>query len=210
MNTDKILYLLRAVPGAGKTTFANTLNADIIIEADHYFDNYSDDKTKSRNEVWAELEAEGELYTKHLYLAHQQCYTLCRKSMEDSLGKIVISNTNIKMSDLKPYKNLAEEFGYTIFILIIENHHNNESVNNVPIGVSMAMVDDLTFKFHPNMEPTNLRGLKNQIKNLKGIKIKSKKKKKNKRKPKNKFLNKIKGFYYRNFKSGKSKSKKRK
>lgn len=61
-----------------------------------------------------------------------------RGYMEDSfhgLGnwlKIIVSNTTTTEKELKPYIDLAEEYGYKVVSLIVENRHGNDSIHNVP------------------------------------------------------------------------------
>ena len=36
------------------------------------------------------------------------------------------------MKEIQPYIDMAEEFGYSVFSLVIENRHGNDSVHSVP------------------------------------------------------------------------------
>jgi hypothetical protein len=40
---------------------------------------------------------------------------------------------------MKPYYKMAEEFGYTVFSIIVENRHGGENVHNVPEATLEAM-----------------------------------------------------------------------
>ena len=46
--------------------------------------------------------------------------------------KVVVSNTFTTEREMKPYLNLAEKYGYTVFTVIVENRHGNKDVHNVP------------------------------------------------------------------------------
>jgi predicted kinase len=112
----KYLYILRGCPGAGKTTIAESLNGSICCADDYFTDangNYNFDKSK-------------------LYENHKKCYALAESYMLNNTEKIIIANTNIEVKDVKKYKNLGEFYGYTVFILTIENWHKNDNVHNVP------------------------------------------------------------------------------
>lgn len=116
----KQLILLRGLPGSGKSTFAKSLGG-IHIEADQYFmDNgvYKFDATQLKN-------------------AHNYCQSQTRAWMghngeQISVDKIIVSNTFTTREELAPYLKLAEEFGYQVVCLIVENRHGSSSVHSVP------------------------------------------------------------------------------
>lgn len=121
----KTLILLRGLPGAGKSTFANFLwESGVIFEADKYF---HDDKG---NYNW-----NGDLL--------EQAHQWCQKSVEDAMienhnsngeyfSEVVVSNTSTTTKDLQPYIDLADKYGYNVVSLIVENRHGNKSEHNVP------------------------------------------------------------------------------
>ena len=47
----------------------------------------------------------------------------------DTYDKIVISNLFVREIDMKPYFNMAEKYGFSVFTLIVENRHGNK--NNI-------------------------------------------------------------------------------
>ena len=112
---SKQLFLIRGLPGAGKSTFAKTLGGK-HVEADKYFINengeYVFDATKIRQ-------------------AHEysQIFTYARMVLQEEL--IVVSNTFTTEKELKPYYELAEQYGYQVTSLIVENRHGGISEHNV-------------------------------------------------------------------------------
>jgi predicted kinase len=121
---DKIgdLVLLRGLPGAGKSTMAKLIMTgggmtDKVIEADSYFydhmGNYNFDPNK-------------------LPAAHNYCKTMVTDYMRMLKPKIVVANTFTQEWEMKPYYELAEQYGYRVHTLIVENRHGNESIHNVP------------------------------------------------------------------------------
>lgn len=116
---NRNLYLIRGLPGSGKSTFAARLAeclGAVHCEADHYF------LDEHGNYNW-----DGNF----VYEAHLWCRALARESMED--GKpVVISNTSTTVKEIKPYLALALEHGYDVTSLITENRHGNSSIHNVP------------------------------------------------------------------------------
>jgi predicted kinase len=118
---EKILVICRGIPGSGKSTFAKTLGG-IHIEADQYFvdadGNYNFDGSKIK-------------------LAHEYCKGQTEAWMKTdgtqvNVDRIVVSNTFTQEWEMTPYFELAKEFGYKIFSIIIENRHGNKNEHNVP------------------------------------------------------------------------------
>ena len=51
--------------------------------------------------------------------------------MVNNVERIVVSNTFTQEWEMKPYLNMANEYGYTIFFIIVENRHNGVNEHNV-------------------------------------------------------------------------------
>ena len=118
---EKMLYLVRGLPGSGKSTFAKTLGG-IHIEADQYFvdveGNYNFDGSKIK-------------------LAHEYCRTQTEAWMKTdgdqvNVNKIVVSNTFTQEWEMEPYFELAKKYGYKVFSIIVENRHEGINVHGVP------------------------------------------------------------------------------
>jgi predicted kinase len=112
----KELFLLRGVPGAGKSTLAKSLGG-MHIESDKYFmdgDEYKFDPSKLKDaHAWCQFIVEEEMN----YLKEE---------------RIVVSNTFTQEWEMQPYYDLAEKYGYRVYSLIVENRHGNKDVHNVP------------------------------------------------------------------------------
>jgi len=115
MENQLSLIILRGVPGSGKTTLAHLIS-EYVCSADDYV--YNEDGEY----VWT---------PERVYVAHKKCQTKCKYGMELKISKIVISNTSPKTRDLKPYMKLAEEFGYQVHTVIVENRHGGTNSHNV-------------------------------------------------------------------------------
>ena len=59
--------------------------------------------------------------------------------MEFGNSEIVVSNTSTTEKELQPYINLANEYGYNIVSLVIENRHGNKNEHRVPDETLDAM-----------------------------------------------------------------------
>jgi len=124
---EKTLYIVRGLPGSGKSTFAMKLVHDahyLVCEADKYFidketGEYKFDASKIKE-------------------AHRYCQNLVETYMSDSLvndqwyREIVVSNTFTQEWEMEPYFALAEKYGYKVFTLVVENRHGGKNVHGVP------------------------------------------------------------------------------
>lgn len=117
----KELFLLRGLPGAGKSTLAKSLSG-IHLEADQYFmedGEYKFDATKIKE-------------------AHQLCQTHCERAMGWE-QKIVVSNTFTQAWEMQPYFDMAEKHGYRVYSLIVENRHDGVNQHGVPVEKLIEM-----------------------------------------------------------------------
>ena len=111
----KKLYCIRGASGAGKTTYAKSLGLKHHFEADDYF---------MIDGVYCFL-------PQYLPQAHAQCLQKTKDAMQTG-EDIVVANTFTQEWEMKPYLDLAEKYGYTVFTVIIENRHGNKDIHNVP------------------------------------------------------------------------------
>jgi len=118
---EKILYIVRGIPGSGKTTFARTLNS-IIVEADQYFmdseGNYKFDGSKIK--------------FAHEYCRAQTEAWMQTKGDQVNTNRITVSNTFTQEWEMEPYFELAKKYGYKVFTIIVENRHGGTNEHNVP------------------------------------------------------------------------------
>ena len=111
------LYLVRGLPGAGKTSLARSIvDPSRVFAADDYF--YDD-------------EGNYHFDTDRLWPAHRHCQLAVAKAMENG-EDIAVANTFTRTREMKPYMKLAEAHGYRVFSLIVENRHGSNSLHDVP------------------------------------------------------------------------------
>ena len=119
-----VLFLVRGLPGSGKTTFATAIwNDYAVCEADKFFydkeGNYNFDPTKLKEaHAWCKNEVESKMIE---HQNNQQYYP-----------EIAVSNTFTQEWEMEDYFKLAERYGYKIVSLIIENRHGSQNVHGVP------------------------------------------------------------------------------
>jgi predicted kinase len=130
---DKILYIVRGLPGSGKSTFAKSIVEQdfLVCEADKYFvdkstGEYKFDPTKLKE-------------------AHKYCQDLVETYMKDSLvnsqwyTRIAVSNTFTQEWEMEAYFGLAKKYGYKVFCLVVENKHQGQNIHGVPAEKILQM-----------------------------------------------------------------------
>lgn len=122
---DKVLFIVRGKPGSGKSTFAKQLTSN-VFEADHYF--YDNDG--NYNFIPSEIKE-----------AHKECQNNVRFAMMSSIPKIAVSNTFTQEWEMEPYFELAKQYGYVVFSVIVETRHSGKNVHNVPEDKIKMMKD---------------------------------------------------------------------
>jgi predicted kinase len=132
---EKVLYIIRGIPGSGKSTFAKMLVGEdfLVCEADKYFidketGEYNFDSTKIKE-------------------AHKFCQDTVESYMKDSLAndqfyrEIAVSNTFTQEWEMRPYFELAKNYGYKVFSVVVENRHGGTNQHGVPEEVLTKMCE---------------------------------------------------------------------
>ncbi len=130
---EKVLYIVRGIPGSGKSTFAKMLVGEdfLVCEADKYFidketGEYNFDSTKIKE-------------------AHKFCQDTVESYMKDSLvndqfyREIAVSNTFTQEWEMRPYFEMAKNYGYKVFSVVVENRHGGTNQHEVPEEVLTKM-----------------------------------------------------------------------
>lgn len=129
----KTLFIVRGVPGSGKTTLAGMLPVNCHFEADQFFTNeetgeYIFDATKLKE-------------------AHEWCRASVEKAMKGyNANAIAVSNTFTQEWEMKAYFDLAEQYDYRVISLIVEKRHGGNNVHGVPSEKIQQMIDRFDIK----------------------------------------------------------------
>jgi predicted kinase len=117
---EKMLYIVRGIPGSGKSTFAKNLVGEKDYchkEADMFFvdrdGNYNFEPSKIKD-------------------AHQWCQEEMDFLMRLEHSPVVVSNTFTQEWELQPYYELAIKYGYYVTSIIVENRHGGVNEHGVP------------------------------------------------------------------------------
>ena len=157
---EKTLVLLRGLPGSGKSTvaklIARTLTTAglsyVICSADSYFVGedgiYCFDPCK-------------------LGAAHNKCRADAGESMLAGIDYVIVDNTNTTKREMQPYKELADEFGYTVKCQTVGNLtdidiYAERCIHNVPLETIEKMAK--RFEDPPQEEIVSFR--KSEVREL--------------------------------------------
>ena len=129
------LYLIRGIPGSGKTTLAVHLcmsmkHPPVLLEADKYFINTSG--------VY-------EFNPSKLSEAHNYCYSRAMENLIEGRD-VIVSNTSTTEKEVQRYQQLAEELGVYFVSLIVENRHGGKNVHGVPEAKIQQMKNRFSVK----------------------------------------------------------------
>ena len=114
------LYLIRGVPGSGKSSLASQLFGagvvDDVFEADTYFydtaGNYNFDASQ-------------------LGAAHLQCQKDTDRALYRGVD-VAVSNTSTTEKEVEIYRKIAADNGAKFISLVVETRHNNKNIHGVP------------------------------------------------------------------------------
>jgi predicted kinase len=117
---EKVLYIVRGIPGSGKSTFAKKLVGEKDYchkEADMYF-----------------VDADGNYKFKPSQIkdAHAWCQEEVDNLMRLEHSPVVVSNTFTQEWEMDPYFELAKTYGYKTFSIVVENRHEGTNEHGVP------------------------------------------------------------------------------
>lgn len=115
------LYLIRGVPGSGKSSLAKQLElcgaVDWVFEADDYF---NDLVTKQYKFNPAEL---------------SNAHKWCQENTQCWLSKgydVAVSNTSTTEAEVETYRKIAEECNARFVSLVVESRHDGKNIHGVP------------------------------------------------------------------------------
>jgi len=110
------LYLIRGLPGSGKSTFARALKygglVSDFVEADDYF--------RGR-----------EFDPKLLEAAHEWCQMVAVFTLRQGRS-VAVCNTSTTEKEVQVYEQMAKDNGANFCSMIMENRHGSSSIHDVP------------------------------------------------------------------------------
>lgn len=113
------LYLIRGLPGSGKSTFAQELACG--LDCNHFeHDKYL--YTDEGEYLWTEG---------RMAYAYRQCLRDTEATMAEG-EPVVVSNVFPTAKSLKNYRKLAEKYSYRVTYIVVENRRGGTNIHDVP------------------------------------------------------------------------------
>lgn len=129
---EKYLFIIRGLPGAGKSTASKLISP---------LNSYS-------NDDW--------FYIKYGYynwnvhdlkeFAIPYCQNAVKSDMQDEVNRIAVNNVFSSLSDMQYYIDIAKEYNYKVVYLIVENRNNTNTIHNVPKDTMIRMEKKFNIK----------------------------------------------------------------
>ncbi len=110
----KTLYIVRGLPGSGKSSLAKKVT-QLVYSADDFFTN---------------KKGEYNFNAKLLGKAHEWCWGKVRDAMFIGAEAVAVANTFTQAWEAEKYYQIAEEYGYSVFVIECQNDFGN--VHDVP------------------------------------------------------------------------------
>ncbi|KAI9555738.1 hypothetical protein GHT06_018253 [Daphnia sinensis] len=102
-NQEKILIIMRGVPGSGKSYLAHQLKGNgVVLSADDYFINYQGQYVFDRN---------------LLGVAHESNQKRANEELQKGTNPVIIDNTNLEAWEMQPYVIMALRYNYSIELI---------------------------------------------------------------------------------------------
>ena len=110
-----VLFLVRGLPGSGKSTPAFRLTGQ-VYSADDFF-----------------TDAEGIYHFdgSKLPAAHADCQGRTKNALKSGVT-CGVANTFTQRWEMEPYLELAKTYGYKVFSIVVENRHGGINQHGVP------------------------------------------------------------------------------
>ena len=126
------LYIVRGLPGSGKSTIAKRL----VLRSWHF-----------EADMFHMVDGEYRFDPAKVKQAHEWCRESVSSAMHEQTD-IAVSNTFTRRWEYQPYIDLAEIHGYAV--QVIECHGPWQNTHNVPADVLAAMRD----RWEPHLQPS--------------------------------------------------------
>lgn len=115
------LYLIRGIPGCGKSDFASILLMQKVVEAVLEADQHFIDP----------ITGEYKFDANQLAVAHIRCQQRCTEYLIEGKS-VAVSNTSTTEREVCTYKEIAERLGCKFVSIVLESRHSGKNQHGVP------------------------------------------------------------------------------
>lgn len=122
-NFSKKLFILRGLPGSGKSVFAEVLVYHVIKEY-----NFTT-SIRNTNTLFIDSDGNYKFDASKLNAHEEENQRLVEKDMITGIDLIVVDNPNMTLNEMMPYMNLAKFHGYELIV----QHIGNRDPENIRI-----------------------------------------------------------------------------
>jgi len=141
---SRVMYIMRGLPGSGKSTKAEQLGqGGVVLSTDDFF-------MVNGEYVWDE---------QALGYAHSWNVRRAKEAAEKRVSPIVIDNTNIKAEYARPYAEIAKDNGYKIEVAEPDTPWKfdvEELARRNSHGVPQDRIQNMVDKWEPDLTPDDI------------------------------------------------------
>ena len=124
------LVLVRGVSGSGKSTIAEMLTLDKASAI-----------AVSTDDTFTDPDGSYHFDRASLAYAHEMCRARAEGFLRKGVERVVVHNTFTQTWEMLPFMDMADQFGYRVHTVVVENRHGSESVHDVPAKSLKAQRD---------------------------------------------------------------------
>ena len=132
---NKTAFIIRGLPGSGKSSVAELLASTSESSVIHSTDNYH--MINGRYKFNKEM----------LWVYHQRNLEAFEKSCKKGIKIVICDNTNIKKSFYSKYVRTAKKYGYKVFIITVGDFNASECWRHNRHGVPLKVVRSMKRSF---------------------------------------------------------------
>lgn len=135
VSENKKMYLLRGVPGSGKSTISNAILSENGIDASNIF--IKNQHILSTDDFFI-VNGKYKFDPRKLVQYHEANKMRTEEQMKKGISPLLIDNTNIMPWEMKNYVELADKYGYETIILNPEDFSNE----NNPLVITKKVINE--------------------------------------------------------------------